>query len=346
MMKRVAYWVVAVVVGVVAVSVGANAWLGGRGLRVHPPAGSFYTVDGTRMHLDCEGAGSPTVILEAGLGDDGLQWRKVQPALAKLTRVCSYDRAGYGWSEVRGGTRDSAAITGELHALLQQAGITGDVVLMGHSAGGLHIRTYATKYPEGVKGLVFVDASTPGQFNELPAELTAADDLRWPKVETFLGIPRWRGECGQHEWTGKGTVESDTAQEVEWMKADDCLVSVLTTTEAEEAAFPLSGQEAEKTGPFGDTPILIFSEDTDFVPAFWLQFYSADLHAQFAKTWIGLQEGLKGLSTRSQRIVAKKSSHYVQVDRPEVVIAHVSEMIRMLQGSGAAPAAYGTTTVE
>jgi hypothetical protein len=143
-----------------------------------------------------------------------------------------------------------------------------------------------------------------------------------------------------------GAVPSDSAQYLEWLKADDCIVSVLTTTEEEEAAFALSGQEVGKTGPFGDTPILIFSEDPQFIPAFWTQFYPASLHEAFAKPWNSLQEELKGLSTRSRRIVARKSSHYVQIDRPELVVAEVGAMIRTLQGSAPPPATYGTTTVK
>ena len=345
-LKAATYWAVALVLGAVAVSAGANALLNNRCRRLHPPPGSFYTVDGTKTHLDCMGEGSPSVILVAGLGDDWLQWRRVQPALSQLTRVCSYDRAGYGWSDPRPGTRDSIAITEELHALLQQAEIAGPIVLMGHSAGGLHIREYAMKYPAGIVGMVFVDASTPRQVDELPPQLVAPDDLRWPKVETFFGIPRWRGQCGQHEWTGMGVIPSDSPQYIDWLQADDCMVSVLTTTEQEEAAFSLSCREAGITGPFGNMPILILSEDPQYLPAFWIQFYSASLHADFAKSWNSLQEGLKRLSTRSRRIIARKSSHYVQIDRPELVIAEVGNMIRMFQGNSPPPAVYGTTTVE
>jgi pimeloyl-ACP methyl ester carboxylesterase len=310
---------------------------------LHRPPGSFYKVDGAKMHLNCTGTGSPTVILDAGLGDDSLQWRKVQPALSQLTRVCSYDRAGYGWSDPLPGPRDSIHIVEELHSLLRQAGIKGPIVLMGHSAGGLQIRQYASKYPEGLAGLVFVDASTPTQFDVLPPELTAMDDLRWPKIETVLGIERLRGRCAQHEWTARGTLPSDSAEELALMKADDCRLSVLDTTEQEGAAFRASCEEAAHTGTFPNLPVLIFSEDPEHRPPDW---EPAKLFPVFAGTWNTLQEDLKQLSPRSRRIIARGSSHYVQLDRPELVIAEVGHMIRSIQGTEPEPAVYGTTTTE
>lgn len=341
--RKLGYWLAAALVCVAAVSTIFNAAVGAVNRRLHPPPGSFFNVDGSRLHLYCTGTGTPTVILESGLGDDWLQWRKVQPALSQLTRVCSYDRAGYGWSDPRPGPRDSIHIADELHELLTKAGISGPVLLMGHSAGGLHIRQYATKYPADVVGLVFVDASTPAQFDVLPAQLVAPDDLRWPKIQTVLGIERMRRRCGQHDWTGMGTVPSDSPEFVAWLTADDCMLSVLTNTGREEVDFRSSCQEVAKTGPFGDLPILIFSEDPQYMPSFWTP---APLFPVFAKTWNSLQDGLKGLSTRSRRIIARRSSHYVQVDRPEVVIAEVGHMIRSIQGIEPPPPVYGGTTTE
>lgn len=294
------------------------------------------------MHLNCTGSGSPIVILDAGLGDDWLQWRKIQPALSQLTRVCSYDRAGYGWSEPQAGPRDCIHIVEELHSLLQQAGISGPILLMGHSAGGLHIRQYATKYPAGIVGLVFVDASTPTQFDVLAPELTGPDDLRWPKIQTVLGIERLRGRCGSHEWTGRGIVPSDSPELAAELRADDCELSVLNTTGREEEDFRLSCKEALQTGPFPNLPILIFSEDPRQRPPGW---EPARLFPAFAVTWNSLQEGLKQLSPRSRRIIARGSSHYVQIDRPELIIAEVGHMIRSIQGTEPPPV-YGTTTTE
>jgi pimeloyl-ACP methyl ester carboxylesterase len=120
------------------------------------------------MHIYCTGSGSPAIVLEAGGGNDSVIWRGVQPPLAKTTRVCAYDRTGSGWSDAQPGPRDADHIADELHQLSLRAGITGPVVLMGHSIGGIFLRDYATRYPENIAGLIFVDSSTPLQ-NRNPA---------------------------------------------------------------------------------------------------------------------------------------------------------------------------------
>lgn len=112
---------------------------------VYRAPGKLYTVDNYRMHLNCMGQGSPTIVLESGLGEDSLIWGKVQPVLSNTTRVCSYDRAGMGWSAPHPGPRDADEIADQLHALLQAAAIDGPIVLMGHSIGGLYVRDYATR---------------------------------------------------------------------------------------------------------------------------------------------------------------------------------------------------------
>jgi pimeloyl-ACP methyl ester carboxylesterase len=120
------------------------------------------------MRIYCTGSGSPTVVLDAGLGNDALIWGGVQPELSKTTRVCAYDRAGFGGSDARPAPRDADHIAGELHELLLQAKVTGPIVLMGHSIAGIYMRDYATRYPADLAGIVFVDGSTPLQ-NRNPA---------------------------------------------------------------------------------------------------------------------------------------------------------------------------------
>jgi alpha/beta hydrolase fold len=108
---------------------------------IYPAPGKIYRVNGHDMHLYCTGEGSPTIVLEAG-GENGfLKWAKVQTGLSKTTQVCSYDRAGFGWSTPGPDPRDAATIASELHALLQQAGVRGPLVLMGHSMAGIYLYT-------------------------------------------------------------------------------------------------------------------------------------------------------------------------------------------------------------
>jgi pimeloyl-ACP methyl ester carboxylesterase len=104
--------------------------------RVVAPPGKLYPVNGKPMHLYCTGEGTPTIVLEAGLGNDSLIWVKVQPPLSTTTRVCSYDRIGVGWTEAQEGGRDSNDVADRLHALLSEAGVRGPLVLVGHSIGG------------------------------------------------------------------------------------------------------------------------------------------------------------------------------------------------------------------
>ncbi len=142
-----------------------------RDRRFNPMPGRLFDVGGYKMHIDCTGEGSPTVILESGLGDTYVSWRKVQPQIAKFVRVCAYDRAGIGYSDFSPQPRTSKVIAAELHALLHAAGIAPPYVLVGHSMGGYNVRLYASLYRNEVAGMVLVDASHPDQENRFPAEL-------------------------------------------------------------------------------------------------------------------------------------------------------------------------------
>ena len=117
-----------------------------RDRRFNPMQGQLVDVNGRKMHIDCTGTESPTVILDSGLGDGFLSWSKVQPEIAKFTRVCSYDRAGFGYSDPSSSGRTSQVIAEELHALLQAAGIAPPYVMVGHSMGGYNVRIYTNAY--------------------------------------------------------------------------------------------------------------------------------------------------------------------------------------------------------
>ena len=134
----------------------------------YPPPGQLVTVDGYTMHIRCIGEGEPTIIMESGAGGFSLMWSASLVAeLSQTTRVCVYDRAGYGWSEPRPETRTAWEIAHELHALLENAQIAPPYVMVGASNGGLYIRSYAAEYPDEVTGLVLVDGTYEAELDQI-----------------------------------------------------------------------------------------------------------------------------------------------------------------------------------
>lgn len=157
-----------------------------RAERAYPPPGQMVGVGGHSLHIDCVGQGSPAVVLDAGSGGFSAQWVRVQREVFGTTRVCSYDRAGMGWSEMGPEPRDAEQITGELHTLLQGANIEGPCVLVGHSFGGMYVRTYAARYPDEVAGVVLVDSSSPKQAGHQPV----TRDSNEPQKQAFAVVSR------------------------------------------------------------------------------------------------------------------------------------------------------------
>jgi len=283
-----------------------------RDRRFHHMAGQLVEVAGRKMHINCTGQGRPTVILDAGLGDTYLSWQKVQPEIANAVQVCSYDRAGIGYSDPSPHARTSKVIATELHALLQAADIPPPYILVGHSMGGYDVRVYAGMYRTEVVGMVLVDASHPDQENRFPAELKSMEGT-WNREAEFLeyatpfGVPRLLGLC-----------DEDAA-----LRAAECNWHTERERRAEMKSFSQSAVEAAAVTSLGDIPLAVLSHDPDKP--------SAELPADLAKpinqAWEKMQEELGHLSTRGTQSIAKNSSHYIQLDRPELVIEAVRGVV-------------------
>jgi pimeloyl-ACP methyl ester carboxylesterase len=295
-----------------------------RDRRFNPMEGRLVDVGGRKMHIDCTGNGNPTVIFDSGLGDSYLSWRKVQPQIAKFTHVCSYDRAGLGYSDPSSQPRTSQVIAGELHALLQATGISPPYVIVGHSMGGYDVRVYTSLYRNEIAGMVLVDASHPDQENRFPPELKNMEGS-WHREAQFIastmpiGIPRLLGLCENDAVT--------RAAECNWHSAREQLEEI--------SAFPESAAEAGKTGSLSDLPLVVLSHDPDKP--------SSDLPPDLAKptneAWEKMQEELARLSTRGTQTIAKNSAHYIQIDRPDVVIEAVRNVVEQARQPQPRPAA-------
>jgi pimeloyl-ACP methyl ester carboxylesterase len=284
-----------------------------RDRRFNKMTGELIDVGELKMHIDCTGDGSPAVILDSGLGDTFLSWRKVQPEIARFTRVCSYDRAGIGYSGSSSRPRTSEVIAQELHALLRAAEIAPPYILVGHSMGGYDVRLYASLYRNEVAGMVLVDASHPDQENRFPPELKNMEGS-WQREAEFLaytmpfGIPRLIGLC-----------DEDPVQ-----RAAECNFQTAREGVAELKAFPESAAQTAATGSFGDMPLAVLSHDPEKP--------STELPADLAKptndAWEKMQEELSHLSTRGTQSIAKNGAHYIQNDRPDAVIDAIRDVVQ------------------
>src|ERR1700722_9878115 len=221
-----------------------------RDRRFNPSTGRLINVGALKMHMDCTGQGSPAVILESGLGDSYVSWRKVQPQIAKFTRVCSYDRAGLGFSGPSSRPRTSQVMAEELHALLGAADIAPPYVLVGHSMGGFDVRLFASRYRSEVAGMVLVDSSHPDQENRFPPELKNMEGS-WLREAEFLeytmpfGIPRLLDLC-----------ETDPLP-----RTAECNFHSARENVAELKAFAESAAQAAAAGSLGDLPLAVLSHD-------------------------------------------------------------------------------------
>ncbi len=224
--------------------------------------GSLIQVNGREMHLYCIGEGSPTVILETGVGGNTLLWAYIQPAVAETTRVCAYDRAGYGWSEASSNVRTTPQMAEELHTLLTQAGIEPPYLLAGHSFGGLIVRTFASIYPDAVAGLVLIDAVHPNQFSSEPCDPDCFPTSAVTLLGTFYDMLPTLARVGLVRLlVPSGSLPLPFFAVPADFPNRDALIAVFSTNAysdtvfAEWSAFPQSAEVVNEIGDVGNLPI-------------------------------------------------------------------------------------------
>lgn len=278
----------------------------------YPAPGRLVDIGGYRLHIYCSGHGSPAVILDSGMGDSFYSWRKVQPQIAEFTEVCSYDRAGFGYSDRSPLPRRSQIFAEELAKLLVHARVSPPYVVVGHSLGGADVRIYASKNLSLVAGIVLVDSVHPDQWNRLPATIWKEQQKQGREAKKFewealFGIPRLRRACG-----------SDP-QEI----ALNCTFESGRTWAAEVELIQDSLADTRSTGPFDGIPLTVLSHDPDKL----IEEYPPELRRTSNAIWEQMQEKLVHLSTQGEQKIAKNSSHYIQMDRPELVIDEVHKIV-------------------
>jgi pimeloyl-ACP methyl ester carboxylesterase len=305
-------------------------------MRLDPPPGRLIDVGGHRLHLNCQGTAGPPVLFDAALGASSLSWTYVLPEVATFARACAFDRAGFAWSDAGPLPRSTTRIVEELRALLAAAGIAPPYILVGHSFGGLTARLFLHRYPQDVAGLVLLDPAYPEDWAEpsaahgalvrrgarlcryahhaarlritnLVAALARAGALGSARMAAFIASRGALQRVDEDVMAPAAKLPPHvraTAQRF-WMqpKFFEALGSQIESIAESAAAIPVDQE-------FGDLPVVVVSGETN-----------SDAGQ------ISRQARLAARSTRGRHVIAERSGHWIPLDRPDVVVAAVREVV-------------------
>ncbi len=276
--------------------------------KAYPPPGKMVDVGGYRLHINCTGSGKPTVVVESGWGDSSAAWGWVQPEVARTTRICSYDRAGMGWSEASPQPRTAREYAKELHTLLANANETGPFVLVGHSMGGFTVLVYAHDYPDEVAGLVLVDAQALPKANAAAPKPTPKPALNsLPSFLARVGLVRLLAGP-------LGSIKNLPEEDKQGYKATAVAPRSVQAFINEGMGIAEGGAQARSVATLGALPLIVLSAGLDNT-------------AEHAAS----QAGFLQFSTDSQQIFADHSGHHIHIEQPDVVVAAIAKMVEQLR---------------
>jgi pimeloyl-ACP methyl ester carboxylesterase len=278
-------------------------------LKVDQPPGKMVTLKPGEsfphnVHVYCRGEGSPTIVLESGIGASALSWWPVQEALSRDHRTCSYDRAGYGWSAPGAASRTIDKLAGELHEALAGAGERPPFLLAGHSFGGMIAQYYAARFPGEVAGLVLIDSSHPQQPDMLdpsPSGGKVVNPVMHVADFDKAGMPQTPSEIASFLNTRRGAIFT----------------------------------QIDEIKSFGESAAMLRKERVPALPMIvitrgkraWPAGEVGDAHEAL---WHDLQRDLLRLSPRSEQVIATRSGHDIPTEDPSLVATEVRRLAESL----------------
>jgi len=312
-------------------------------MKAPPPPGRLVSLGTHRLHAHCSGTGSPPVVFDAALGGSSLSWTYVQPAVAAFTTACTYDRAGFGWSDAGPLPRTAGRIADELHALLNAANIAPPFVLVGHSFGALSVRAYAAKYPGDVAGLVFVDPAHPEEWRDPPpadrqrlqrgvalcrrgvfaaksgiaglvARLASAGALDLARGIAAAVSRRTLHRRDEEILAPVTKLPMEVRAVLRWMWTQPRYFEALGSQIAHVCA---SAAELDLQPDYGHRPLITISA------------------SEIGEDRRILQDALARRSTRGRHIAAEKSGHWIPLDEPATIVAAIRDVVAAVRSSTA-----------
>jgi pimeloyl-ACP methyl ester carboxylesterase len=300
------------------------------------PIGRRVDIGGRSLNIACAGSGDPAVIFDSGASQPGYGWGPIASQIAGFTRACWFDRAGFGWSDEGPFPRTAVAVSHDLHELLHRADIPAPYVLVGHSSGGLNARVFTGLYRNEVAGLVLVDAAHEDEPRRAPPMMLGKTAPRWAwhpiwilgHVAKTIGLLRLMAP--------KVDLPVDESQRkpeqvVAALRAQPKSIATLF-----DASGPESYAEAEKTGTFGDLPLIVLTRGKIEIKP-----HPSEIDRQFAaytQVWMHeIQPKLAALSTMVEQIIVPNSGHDIPHDAPDVIVDAVTKMIFRIRSASPRP---------
>jgi pimeloyl-ACP methyl ester carboxylesterase len=303
----------------------------------YPAPGRLVNVGTHRLHLRCDGNGSPTVVFDAALGASSLSWSLVQPAVARITRACAYDRAGFGWSEAGPLPRTAGRVADELSELLGRADVPAPYVLVGHSFGGLVMRLFTARHPDKVAGLILIEPAIPEEWID-PNEHQRAQITRGTRlcgygtlaarsglarmVSGLVGIGALGPARAVVGLVSRGGLrrEDEGILAPIWKLPPD-VRRVLRQMWTQPKFFEALGSQIESVcasaaevlretpADYGRLPLVVMSASTA------------------AESRLQADAMLARASTRGRHVLVADTGHWIPLDAPQAVIEVVTEMV-------------------
>ena len=293
-----------------------------RDMKEFPPPGKLVVVNDHLIHINCQGKGSPVVIIEQGLYGTSWHWENVQRQMAKKTKVCGYDRPGLGYSEPVDKLIPAREVAKNLNQLLKVGHLVNEnILLVGWSAGGLYAREYYNHYPQRVVGMVLVDSSHDQQG---PSEISFRMVLH--KYLSPLGIARVSGLV-KKEIVSSGLPEELIPRQVALYSRSHVAAAMLNESKAFNA--DLSRHQAPRN--LGDLPLLVISRGKPVEEYLGVSPENIEEARASRAKWMKLQNELAALSTNSKHIIATKSGHNIHVDQPDLLVSEINGFIEALR---------------
>lgn len=287
---------------------------------------------GRHLNLYCRGHGSPTVVFDSGLGDSTVAWALVQPAIAKKTHACSYDRAGLAFSDAAKRPSDAKSDAEDLHALLRAAHIAPPYILVGHSAAGMAVRVFADRYRDEVIGMVIVDGSHEDQSSREWA-IGPGSKAKWDATldDTSCLDAAKNGAIAKDDPVYKRCVVEEATLPSYSQAIKDAALKYAATLKwqmanasEKKSVFYASADETRATRKdFGDMPIIVLTH----APYPRHKDWSQALQDRHTLVWEEMHNEVAAMSTHGINEIVPRSDHYIEYDRPEIVIDAIDQAI-------------------